>query len=168
MSTPQGNEKLHMHIDPNERAWIRASIVILVIFAIAVATAGFMLGIQVPTDEKRVDPNTLQEDPVWSEPGVRELVAGEKYEVYVIAQRFFYTPNSVEIPAGAEVTFHVTSIDVVHGFKIADTNVNFMVIPGQVSTLKTTFDEPGTYNYICTEYCGAGHASMYGSVTVTE
>ena len=98
---------------------------------------------------------------------MREIVAGEQYSVYIVSKRFFYEPSNVEVPAGAEVTFYVTSTDVQHGFKIQDTNVNFMVIPGEVSKLTHTFDDPGTYDYICTEYCGLGHAVMFGSVTVT-
>jgi len=167
MSTPESSEHLNMHIDPTEKAWIRTAIVVLVIFAISVTIAGFMLGIQVPTEEQRVNPQTLQDAPPWSEPGVREIVPGEKYDVYVVAKRFFYEPNSVEVPVGSEVTFYVTSTDVQHGFKIQDTNINFMVIPGEVSKLTATFEEAGTYDYICTEYCGLGHAVMFGSVTVT-
>ena len=167
MSVPETTEKIPLHVDPTERAWIRTAIVVLVVFAVAVTIAGFMLGIQLPTTEQRVDPRTWQDALPWSEPGVREIVAGEQYEVYVVAKRFLYEPNVVEVPAGAEVKFYVTSTDVQHGFKIADTNVNFMVIPGQVSTLTYTFDEAGSYDYICTEYCGLGHAVMFGSVTVT-
>ncbi len=158
----------HLHIDPTEKRWMIASVGLLLIFFAAVTVAGFMLGIQVPTRERRVDPNTVAEQPPWSEPGVREIVPGEEYEVYVLAHRFSFTPNEIEVPAGAKVTFYVTSTDVQHGFKLQDTNVNFMALPGQVSKLSTTFEKPGVYPYICTEYCGLGHAVMAGAVTVTE
>jgi cytochrome c oxidase subunit 2 len=167
MSAPDSAEKLTLHVDPSERAWMRAAIVVLVVFAVSVTIAGFMLGIQLPTTEQRVNPQTVQNAPPWSEPGVREIVAGEQYDVYIVAKRFFYEPGTFEVPAGAEVTFYVTATDVQHGFKIGDTNINFMVIPGQVSTLTHTFEDPGTYDYICTEYCGLGHAVMFGSLTVT-
>lgn len=175
MSANERGEKVKMHIDPTERGWIRAAIVVLVVFAVSVTIAGFMLGIQVPTEEQRVDPRTIQNELPWSEPGVREIVPGEKYDVYLIARMWFFDPNivpapnsDIAIPAGAEVTFYVTSIDVQHGFKLQDTNVNFMAVPGEVSKLTTVFDEPGTYDYICTEYCGTGHASMFGTITITE
>jgi cytochrome c oxidase subunit 2 len=167
MSTAETGAKQHLHVDPTEKRWMRAAIVVLVVFAVAVTIAGFMLGIQVPTEEQRVNPQTIQDAPPWSDPGVREIVPGEQYDVYIVAKRFFYEPGTVEVPVGAEVTFYVTSTDVQHGFKIQDTNVNFMAVPGEVSKLTYTFDEPGTYDYICTEYCGLGHAVMFGSVTVT-
>jgi cytochrome c oxidase subunit 2 len=39
-------------------------------------------------------------------------------------------------------------------------------VPGQVSKLTITFDKPGDYDYICTEYCGSGHAAMFGTLHV--
>ena len=175
MSTGEGSQKVKMHIDPTERSWMRAAVVVLVIFAISVTIAGFMLGIQVPTEEQRVDPQTITNELPWSEPGVREIIPGEKYDVYLIARMWFFEPNAIPapgseivIPTGAEVTFYVTSIDVQHGFKVQNTNVNFMAVPGEVSKLTTVFEDAGSYDFICTEYCGTGHASMYGTITVTE
>ena len=155
-----------MHIDPYERAWMGVSLTLLVIFAIAVGVAGFAMGIQVPSPEERVDPRTVAIEGPWADPGLRELAPG-KYDAYILAQTWSFVPREIEIPAGSTVTFYVTSKDVQHGFKIQDTNINMQIVPGQVSKLTHTFDEPGTYNYICTEYCGSAHAVMFGIITVT-
>jgi cytochrome c oxidase subunit 2 len=163
---PDGDTKLHIHVDSYERNWIRVSIGFLVFFVIMITVAGLALGIQVPTDEGRVDPNTLDSALPWSEPGLREIVPGEEYEVYVVASRFSFEPRNITVPKGAHVTFWATSADVQHGFALDGTNVNMMVIPGQVSKLAATFDVPGEYNFICHEYCGLGHAVMYGTLTV--
>jgi len=69
------------------------------------------------------------------------------------------------LPAATPVTFHITSVDVVHGFEIVRTNGQSMVIPGYVSQFTTTF-APGEYMIACNEYCGQGHHLMYGKVTV--
>jgi len=160
-----------LHIDRYERGWLIISFVLLVLFASAVSVAAFGLGIQVPAPEQRVDPRTVATDPnsPWSNPGLREIAPG-KYDAYILARaipQWEYLPREITVPAGSSVSFYVTSADVQHGFKISDTNANFMVIPGQVSKLTVKFDKPGTYNYICTEYCGSGHAVMYGAITVT-
>ena len=76
--------------------------------------------------------------------------------------------REVEVPVNSTVTFYVTSRDIQHGFKLQDTNINMQIVPGQVSKLTHTFDEAGEYPYICTEYCGVGHAAMFGSLTVVE
>ncbi len=41
-----------------------------------------------------------------------------------------------------------------------------MVVPGQVSRITYTFDEVGEFPYLCHEYCGRGHATMFGVVKV--
>ncbi len=158
-------EKQSMHIDPYEKNWIRLSIGLLVVFALAVTIAGFAMGIQVPSPEARVDPRTVADEGPWAEPGLRELAPG-KYEAYVLAQTWQFTPREMTIPAGSEVTFYITSKDVQHGFKLQNTNINVMVIPGQVSKLSVKIDEPGRYDYICTEFCGLGHAAMFGTLIV--
>ena len=160
-----------LHVDSYERTWMIVSAVLLVLFATAVSVAAFGMGIQVPAPYQRVDPRIVATDPnsPWSNPGLREITPG-KYDAYVLARAipsWEYLPKEMSVPVGSKVTFYVTSPDVQHGFKIQDTNANFQVVPGQVSTLSITFDKPGTYNYICTEYCGSGHGIMYGSITVT-
>ena len=62
----------------------------------------------------------------------------------------------------------VTSVDVQHGFKLENTNVNMMVLPGQVARLSHTFNEAGEYPYACTEYCGVGHQNMFGKIRVVS
>ena len=159
--------KESMGIDPYEKNWMRLSIVLLVVFVAGIAVAGFALGFQLPGAEQRVDPNTVTQDGPFSQPGIREIAPGE-YEVYMTAQVFAFQPNQIEVPVGSTVTFYVTALDVQHGFKLQDTNVNMMVLPGQVAKLTTTFERVGEYPYICNEYCGSGHAAMFGSLRVVN
>jgi len=56
-------------------------------------------------------------------PSGDELRDGE-YEAYYVARVFSFTPQKVRVPAGARVTFYVTSPDVEHGFSIPETGVN--------------------------------------------
>lgn len=157
-----------MGIDPFERRWMWASGILLVVFFGFVLVAGLALGFQVPGPETRVDPQTVTQAPSpFSEPGLREVAPGE-YEAYVVSRQYSFEPRELEIPVGSTVTIYVVSEDVQHGFKINDTNVNMMVVPGQVSRLTYTFDRLGEFPYICTEYCGLGHAAMYGVVNVVE
>ncbi len=156
-----------LHIDPYEKRWIEASIILLVVFALAVGISGFVFGFQVPIPEQRVDPNTITESGPFANPGLRELAPG-KYEVYILSQIWSFVPNEIRVPKGSTVTFYVTSKDVQHGFLIQGTNINVQVLPGYVAKLTYRFDKPGTYNFVCTEYCGVGHQAMYGRVIVEE
>ncbi len=155
-----------MGIDPYERNWMLFSIGLIIVFFALVTIAGFALGIQVPGPDSRVDPQTFADSAPWGEP-VREIGDGE-YEVYVVSRTFFYEPREIVIPVDSRVTIYVSSPDVQHGFKISDTNVNMQIVPGQVSKLSYTFDRVGEFPYICTEYCGLGHAAMSGIVKVVD
>lgn len=158
-----------MHIDRRERNYVIFSIILITVFAGLVMVSGFAYGIQVPEPFMTVDPNTVATPPSpWGAPvdeRVREL-APNKYEAYILAQTWTFLPNRITVPVGSTVTFYVTSKDVQHGFNLQQTNINMMVVPGEVSTLTMTFDEPGEYNFVCNEYCGVGHQTMYGTVIV--
>jgi len=155
-----------IHVERWEGIWLRISAVLLFIFVVTVTIAAVAFNIQVPGVGGRVDPNALDAPgSPFANPGVRELAPG-KVEVYMVAQAWAFTPNPVVVPQDAEVTFYVTSRDIQHGFKIMDTNINMMILPGQISTLKTVFHKPGTHNIICHEYCGIAHQTMYGQVIV--
>lgn len=156
-----------MHIDQYEGLFIRLAAVMMGVFAAAVVIAVFGLGIQLPGAVEQIDPRAVDSAPGFSEPGLREIYPG-RYEAHIVVQTWQFTPNQITVPRGSEVTFFLTSKDIIHGFKVMDTNVNIMVIPGQVSEVTHTFNASGTYQFYCHEYCGALHHAMSGLVQVTD
>lgn len=156
---------LTMGIDPYERNWMRLSAALLVVFFATVSIAGFAMGFQVSGADSEVDPRIVLDSEPWASPGLREISEG-KYEAYVVAQTWAFVPRELEVPVGSEVTIYVTSPDLQHGFKVTDTNINVMVVPGQVSKVTFNFDEVGEFPYLCHEYCGSGHVNMWGVVNV--
>jgi cytochrome c oxidase subunit 2 len=159
--------RLSLGIDRFERNWMLVSLVVLVVFAAAVAIGSLVSGFGLPGVHPRVDPRTVASEGEFANPGLREIGPGE-YEAYLLSSQFVFEPREITVPVGSTVTFYVTSVDVQHGMKIQDTNVNLQVIPGHVSTLSATFDRPGIYPFICTEFCGLGHQGMFGQVIVEE
>lgn len=157
--------KQSMGIDAWERNWMRVSIALLVMFFATITVAGFAMGFTVPGADQEVDPGTLMDNEPWASPGLREISPGN-YEAYVIARTWSFEPRELVVPVGSTVDIYVTSPDLQHGFKITDTNINMMVVPGQVSKLSYEFDTVGEFPYICHEYCGQGHAAMFGTVKV--
>ncbi len=157
-----------MNIHTYEKLWLAASMVLIVGFIATIVYGSVGIGIaMVDDDGGTIDPNALGEDERFSEPRV-EQVGENEYEAYVVAQAFIFQPDPIEVPANSEVTFYVTSRDVTHGFAVAGTNVNTMVIPGQVAEMTVQFDEPGEYGIVCNEYCGSGHHYMEGKLIVHE
>ncbi|MDJ0756268.1 MAG: cytochrome c oxidase subunit II [Ardenticatenaceae bacterium] len=165
-----------MHIDQTERRYIIFALLLVGAFGIAIAISSSAYSINVVRPESQIDPKLLTTPGATAYDGfaeppenrLRELSPG-RYEAYIIGyatKGWIWEPEELRVPAGSEVTFYVTSADVTHGFIIQNTNVNMMVLPGQVSKLTTTFDTPGTYNFICHEYCGILHHNMYGQLIV--
>ena len=157
-----------MEIHRFEKVWVGASILLIVGFIATITYGAVGVGVSMVNDSGgTIDPSALEEHPEFSDPGVRQ-VGEDHYAVYIVAQQFIFDPGTgtpIELPAGSRVTFYVTSSDVVHGFNIVGTNVNTMVIPGQVA--KVTADlpaEPKNYGIVCHEYCGSGHHEMAGNL----
>jgi cytochrome c oxidase subunit II len=156
-----------MKMEAYEKLFLGLAVVVLVVFMGAIFWSVAVQGIVLPAPVQQVDPNTVASTAPFDQPGVKQVGPNE-YEVVMTAKIWAFTPNEVTVPVGAKVKFIMTPLDVIHGFKIMREPVNVMLIPGQVSVVEHTFTEPGTYTYICHEYCGAGHQGMYGTITVTE
>ena len=148
-----------------ELAWILPSIALPVGMLAALAVTAFGAGIHLPTREGRVVPTRVGETAPFDRPGVVEIGPG-RYAVSMIAAIWTFTPNEIRVPAGSTVFFTVTSRDVVHGLFIKGANVNLMVLPGQIGRATARFDTPGEYPFLCHEYCGIAHHTMWGRVIV--
>ena len=122
-------------------------------------------GGHVPEPAGRVDPRTVLRTPPFDRPGVTREGPG-RYRAIMVARMWSFTPREVRVPAGSTVDFRVVTPAVVHGLRINGTNVNAMVLPGEVTRVEHTFDEPGEYLLVCHEYCGIAHQAMFGRVIV--
>jgi cytochrome c oxidase subunit II len=148
-----------------ELAWILPSIAIPVGMLAALTVTAFGAGIHLPSVDRRIDARKVAETPPFDAPGMAEAGPG-RYEVYLTGQIWTFAPNEIRVPAGSTVTFVATSRDVVHGLMVPGTNVNTMLLPGQVARVTARFDRPGEYPMLCHEYCGIAHHMMWGKVIV--
>ena len=137
----------------------------LVAFLATITTAAVVDGFVPPSHIQSIDPTKVSETPPFDKPGLRKISTGS-YELYYVAHVFSFSPQHVEVPLGAHVTFYITSADVEHGFSVPETSINTMVTPGWVSSLSYTFRKPGKFLLVCNEYCGADHQLMAGDIEV--
>lgn len=72
----------------------------------------------------------------------------------------------MHMPAGRLVDVHVTSSDVIHSFWIPRLAGKIDGTPGHTTIVRISADQPGKYQGICAEFCGAGHTGMEFSVQV--
>lgn len=157
--------KRGLNIDRTEQFFIGAGVILLVLSVIAVVLTMNHGGTQLIEPVGRIDPAEVTTTPPFDNPGLRQ-VGDNEYEAVMIGQAWQWVPEEITVPKGATVTFIMTTVDVIHGFRVPDTALNAMLIPGQISQVEATFDEEGTYSVICHEYCGIGHHNMGGRIVV--
>ncbi|MEH7382710.1 cytochrome c oxidase subunit II [Bacillus sp. JJ1533] len=154
---------MKMHLD--EKIWLTVSFGMIMAFMLITGYQTFALEMGPPSHMETIDPQKVDETAPFDKPGVYKIGENE-YEVVMTLEIFSFNPGKIEIPAGSKVHFTMTSKDVVHGFEVAGTNLNAMVMPGHIQKITQTFDEPGEYLILCNEYCGAGHQLMATTITV--
>jgi len=99
--------------------------------------------------------------------------------------KFWGNPDVIEVHAAmpdeggwltSNISTHVSeplhlrlvSDDVVHGFAIGQSDFEPVdLMPGKPADVTLVFDEPGTYTFYCTRWCGKDHWRMRGTITVT-
>lgn len=156
-----------MHLHKFEKIWLAFGIIALIIFLSVVGVGAFHQGHTPSGGQMTIDSEKVNETKPFNEPGLQQKEDGS-YEVVMVALAFGYKPGKVTVPVGEEITFTITSEDVVHSFSIVGTNVNMMAVPGQINHKTHTFKETGTYLVICNEYCGNGHHFMSTEIEVVE
>lgn len=78
-----------------------------------------------------------------------------------------WTPDSLRAHVGVPLQLHLTSDDVVHGFAVGKLDLPAVdILPGKVTDIALLFDEPGTYTFYCTRWCGLNHWRMRGTIEV--
>jgi len=91
----------------------------------------------------------------------------EAQVVKIVAQRFHYTPAQFTVQAGRPIVLEFSSIDFVHGFNLPALKVRSDLPPGIVTRVRLPPAPPGTYDFVCDNFCGDGHEEMHGSMVVT-
>lgn len=146
---------------------------------VTLAIIAFLIGMMVymslhwatmpPMRLETVDPTTLHLAGEFTEDNLGSAIESDgSVTVRLVGNQYSFTPQCLLIPTDTPITFRGTSADVVHGFNIAQTNVNVMLEPGYVSTFKTTFKKPADLVMPCHEFCGVGHAGMWAHVKVVD
>jgi cytochrome c oxidase subunit 2 len=145
------------------------------LFLTAMMPLWLFLGRQnVPATSYRVAPASYQQmvtdfveqHQVGTEKGI-PVVEPPPGDVYLLARQWQWYPV-LKLKKGQTYRVHVSSVDILHGFSIQPTNLNFMVVPGYDNVIVLTPTQSGEFTIVCNEYCGLGHHLMMGKIIVTE
>ena len=79
---------------------------------------------------------------------------------------YAWSEGEFHVPVNRQVHFKMHAQDVIHSFWVPEWRIKKDNVPGITTTAIVTPDKIGTYQLICTELCGFGHASMRAKVVV--
>ncbi|HEY0255741.1 MAG TPA: cytochrome c oxidase subunit II [Kofleriaceae bacterium] len=102
-----------------------------------------------------------------------ETPPADAMPIYVTAKQWMWEfaypdgPTSADVlvvPVGKPIVLIMSSRDVIHSFYVPAFRIKQDVVPGRA--MKTWFEAtvPGTYDILCTQYCGTKHSYMRGQV----
>jgi cytochrome c oxidase subunit 2 len=78
-----------------------------------------------------------------------------------------YSPQGeMHLPTGKPVKILVSSGDVIHQFWVPEFRLKAAAVPGIVTELNLTPTRTGTYDIVCSEYCGVNHSIMQAKLVV--
>jgi len=88
--------------------------------------------------------------------------------IEITAKRFGYQPSQITLKKGEPVVLVLKSVDVPHGLRFKDLNVDVKAGKSKTSEISFTPEKTGTFVGHCSVFCGAGHGGMTLTLTVTE
>lgn len=90
-------------------------------------------------------------------------------EFTIVAARYSFTPDHIEVQQGDRVRITVRSADGTHGFTIKKLNVDTEVPRGgEPVTVEFVADRAGVFTISCSHYCGLGHSHMRAELVVNQ
>ena len=88
--------------------------------------------------------------------------------IEITAKRFEYLPGEITLKKGEPVTLVVKSVDVAHGLKFPELNLDTKVGKGDTGLISFTPEKTGDFVGRCSVFCGARHGSMRLTIHVVE
>lgn len=93
---------------------------------------------------------------------------GTPRRIEVTAKRFEFTPGEITLKKGEPVVLAIKSLDVKHGIRFKELDIETKVNKGQTSELAFTPSKTGTFVGHCFVFCGSGHGGMMLTLHVVE
>jgi len=98
--------------------------------------------------------------------GVRAATQPKEKVIKIAARRWTYSPDKLTLKQGVPVVLELTTADILMGFSVPDFQTRADITPGKVTRVRLTPDKVGTFTFLCDIFCGSGHETMNGTITV--
>lgn len=81
-------------------------------------------------------------------------------QIDVTAKRFAFEPGEIILKKGEPVVLVLKSVDVPHGLRFRELNLDVKIAKGGKAELRFTPDKTGDFIGHCSVFCGSGHGGM--------
>jgi cytochrome c oxidase subunit II len=88
--------------------------------------------------------------------------------IEVTAKRFEFEPGEITVKKGEPVVIVLKSVDVAHGLRFRDLNLNVKADKGKTTEVPFTPTKVGDFVGQCSVFCGSGHGKMKLTLHVVE
>ena len=88
--------------------------------------------------------------------------------IEVTAKKFSYEPAEITVKRGEPVVLVIKSVDVAHGIRFRELNVEINARAGKTAEAQFTPQQTGDFVGHCSVFCGSGHGSMALKLHVVE
>ena len=103
-------------------------------------------------------------------PGLTMEVVGHQfyfeYRYPGLKTSIYSKDKAIHLPLGVPVQLLITSSDVIHQFWVPEIRLKAAAVPGLVTTFNFTPQQAGTYEVVCSEFCGVDHSLMTGRLII--
>lgn len=89
-------------------------------------------------------------------------------DIYLLAKNYDWGKFTLELEKGAFYRLHLATLDMRHAIVVRELKLMNRIKVGEFKTIEFSPIKAGKFVILCGEFCGAGHASMNGSLIVTE
>jgi len=130
----------------------------------------------VPSPENSTQIRVMAQQFGWNfmHPGQDDMFGKQRFDLVNETNKFgrdmedpngqddIFTLNEIHLPVEKEVVFHVSSLDVIHSFKVIALRMCQDAIPGLSIPVWCKPLKEGRYQINCAQLCGNGHSAMTG------
>ncbi|MDX8389161.1 MAG: hypothetical protein R8M38_01590 [Mariprofundaceae bacterium] len=89
-------------------------------------------------------------------------------DIYIPAKNYDWGGFTLELKKGATYQLHITALDVKHALIVRKLKLMHRAKKGEIKTIAFIPPVAGTFEMLCGDYCGPGHAKMTGNIIVVE
>jgi cytochrome c oxidase subunit 2 len=93
--------------------------------------------------------------------------AAETKVIKMTAEKYHFTPETINVNLGDKVVLEITATDTEHGFGLSAFNIDRKLPQGKTVTIEFVADQKGEFTFKCTSFCGWGHFGMNGKLIVS-